>query len=258
MSGLLGGALGYHMLKRLGHADVRDGVCDGSAYRHRSKLDTLFGPDFWRLIADRIVIDFGCGGGREAIEMAARGARRVVGVEIRDDLRQAARAAAAVAGVSDRCEFVAATPDRADLVISLDSFEHFADPPRTLALMRQLVRDDGRVLISFGPPWLHPYGGHLFSVFPWAHVLFTERALLRWRADFKHDGATRFCEVAGGLNQMTVGRFLRLLREADFITTRFEAVPIRRLHGLWTPLTRELFTSIVRCQLAPRRRDGAS
>ena len=56
------------------------------------------------------------------------------------------------------------------------------------------VADSGQVHISFGPPWCHPLGGHLFSVFPWAHLLFTEHALLQWRAGFKHDGATRFGE----------------------------------------------------------------
>jgi hypothetical protein len=54
-------------------------------------------------------------------------------------------------------------------------------------------------------------GGHLFSVFPWAHLIFSEQALIRWRSDFKSDGATRFSEVAGGLNQMTIRRFERLI-----------------------------------------------
>jgi hypothetical protein len=36
-----------------------------------------------------------------------------------------------------------------------------------------------------------------------AHLIFKERALIRWRAGFKTDGATRFGEVAAGLNQMT-------------------------------------------------------
>lgn len=74
-------------------------------------------------------------------------------------------------------------------------------------MMSALLEPKGEVIASFGPTWYHPLGGHLFSVFPWAHLLFSEKALLRWRSDFKTDGATHFGEVAGGLNQMTVDRF---------------------------------------------------
>jgi hypothetical protein len=38
-------------------------------------------------------------------------------------------------------------------------------------------------------------------------VIFSEKALIRWRSTFKTDRATRFSEVAGGLNQMTIAKF---------------------------------------------------
>lgn len=122
--------------------------------------------------------------------------------------------------------------------------------------MRDLLRTDGRVFISFGPSWLHPYGGHLFSVFPWAHLIFTEKALIRWRSDFKSDGATRFGEVKGGLNQMTVRRFENLIRQSDFEIERLETVPIRRLKSLHCALTREFFTATVRCVLRTKSGSG--
>ncbi len=56
----------------------------------------------------------------------------------------------------------------------------------------------------------------------------------------------------GGLNQMTVSRFRRLLEESDFRVQTFEPVPIRRFGALSGPITREFFTSIVRCRLAPK------
>src|SRR5207249_6727337 len=160
---------------------------------------------------------------------------------------EAARSEAAAAGVLDRCVFTTHTYERADVVLSIDSLEHYDDPEGALVLMRRLVNDDGRVLIAFGPPWFHPIGGHMFSVFPWAHLIFTESALIRWRSDFKSDGATRFNEVAGGLNQMTVRKFVNLVAASDFDIEQFRAVPIARLRRLSNPLTRELFTSTVRC-----------
>src|SRR6267142_1082240 len=145
-----------------------------------------------------------------------------------------------------------ATDERADVILSIDGFEHYDDPEQVLRVLRRLLKDDGRVFIAFGPPWLHPLGGHLFSVFPWAHLLFTENALIRWRSDFKSDGATRFSEVAGGLNRRTVRRFRSLLERCDFAVERFEAVPIKRLRALSNVLTREFVTAMVRCELTPR------
>lgn len=254
MAGLLGGTLGYGVLRYLARDPARPGVCDGSAYRGRSKLETLFGPDIWASIRDKRVIDFGCGIGKDAIEIAQHGARLVIGIDIRADFIGAARRAAAALGLSDRCQFTAEATSPADLVLSVDGFEHFADPLQILSTMRQLIRPEGMVLISFGPPWFHPYGGHLFSVFPWAHLLFTEKALLRWRAEFASDGATRFSEVEGGLNQMTVRRFQALLARVDFDVRHFELVPIRRLRWLANSWTREWSTSVVRCTLTPRTR----
>jgi hypothetical protein len=79
------------------------------------------------------------------------------------------------------------------------------------------------VPISFGPTWHHPYGGHLFSVFPWAHLIFSEKALTRWRSDLRDDGATRFGEVAGGLNQMTIRRFEELVADSRLCFDRLNS-----------------------------------
>jgi hypothetical protein len=92
----------------------------------------------------------------------------------------------------------------------------------------------------------------MFSVFPWAHLIFTEPALLRWRSDIRSDGATRFCEVEGGLSQMTVRRFEQILARSEFRVEDFEAVPIKRFRSLHNRLTREFLTSVVRCTLIPR------
>ena len=76
--------------------------------------------------------------------------------------------------------------------------------------------------------------------------------MLRWRADFKSNGATRFGEIEGGLNQMTIRRFVRLVEKSDFQFERFEAVPIRRLRRFAWMLPREMSTAIVRCALTVR------
>jgi hypothetical protein len=79
--------------------------------------------------------------------------------------------------------------------------------------------------------------------------LFSERALIRWRSDIRNDGATRFGEVAGGLNQMTIKRFEQLIGASPFRLDRLETAPIRKLKWSHSRLTREFTTSIVRAQL---------
>jgi SAM-dependent methyltransferase len=234
---------------------ISSGGRDGSAgcvYQGKSKLAALMGDEFFTTIAGKVVLDFGCGEGAEAIEMAQRGASRVIGIDIREDVLQVAKTRALDARVQDTCVFATSTKELADLVVSVETFEHFADPAEILRIMNTLLRPSGEVLISFGPTWYHPLGGHLFSVFPWAHLIFSEEALISWRSTFKTDGATRFGEVAGGLNQISVAKFEALVAASPFKFAALELVPIKKLRRLHNSLTREFTTAVVRCRLVKR------
>ncbi len=79
--GFIGGQVGYRLLKRISK-DGSSTAMDGSAYADKSKLERLLGEVIWEQIAGKTVIDFGCGAGVEAVEMATRGARRVIGLDI--------------------------------------------------------------------------------------------------------------------------------------------------------------------------------
>jgi hypothetical protein len=118
-----------------------------------------------------------------------------------------------------------------------------------LQLIYERLKPGGRLLAAFGPTWYHPLGGHMFSFRPWAHLLFSERALCAWRSHFRDDGARRFSEVAGGLNRMTIRRFERIAARSRFLVERIECVPIRKTRLLHNRLTREFLTAIVRATL---------
>jgi SAM-dependent methyltransferase len=240
----------YRILKRIspGNPDC----CSGCVYDGKSKLAVLMGPDFFTKIVGKVIVDFGCGEGADAIEMAGKGAKRVIGIDIREDLLQAARQKALTAGVQNTCLFASSTKELAEIVVSMDAFEHFADPAGILRTMNTLLQPAGEVLVSFGPTWYHPLGGHLFSVFPWAHLIFSEKALIRWRSTFKTDGATRFSEVAGGLNQMTIAKFKKLVAGSPLKFASLELAPIRKLRGFHNRFTREFTTAVVRCRLVKR------
>lgn len=173
----------------------------------------------------------------------------MIGLEIQDHLLEEAKRNADESGVSERCVFRKSTDEKADIIISKDAFEHFEKPDKILENMSSMLNPDGYVLAAFGPTWLHPYGGHLFSVFPWSHLLFTEKAQIRWRSDFKNDGATRFSEVAGGLNQITISKFEKIVDESPFFIEWMETVPIKGIGLFKTKLFREIGSSIVRCKL---------
>jgi 2-polyprenyl-3-methyl-5-hydroxy-6-metoxy-1,4-benzoquinol methylase len=245
--GFIGGRAGVAIMTWLSPNGENSNL-DGSAYRNKSKLEVLFGPDFFRQIHNRTVIDFGCGTGDESIEMVQRGAARVIGLDIRQKFIEQARASAAAAGVADRCVFATEPTEKADVIVSLDCFEHYDDPAAVLETMAGYLKPDGKVLVSFGGTWYHPYGGHLFSLFPWAHLLFSEKAMLAWRRQ-SHPAQTARTVTECGLNKMTFRRFERLVANSPFRFAAYEPKPIRKLRWLWTPLTREFCTSIVQCTL---------
>jgi len=222
---------------------------DGSAFAAKGKLRTLLGDAFLEEVRGKTVIDFGCGEGAEAVEMALAGAERVIGLDIQTSLLERARARAKQSGADHRCIFTTETAETADLITSIDAFEHFTEPKLALDAMYRLLRPGGTLVASFGPTWYHPLGGHLFSIFPWAHLIFTEDALIAWRSDFKTDGATKFHEIAGGLNRMSIGRFERMAAESAFKVAAIEPVPIRKLRRVHCKWTREWTSAIVRARL---------
>ena len=101
--------------------------------------------------AGRTVVDFGCGEGSEAIEIAQAGAAKVIGVDIRPEFLVTARQRAETAGVSEKCEFTASPTEPADIVVSIDSFEHFEDPAAILQIMHSLLRPGGKCSPALDP-----------------------------------------------------------------------------------------------------------
>jgi SAM-dependent methyltransferase len=219
-----------------------------TAYEGRSKLRILLGDDLVGELRGGVVADFGCGEGTEAIEMAQSGAARVVGIDTWESALETARRRARE-GAVENVSFVTHLSEPVDAVVCLDGFEHFGEPEKILRLMYDMLSPGGLLALSFGPPWYHPLGGHSFSFFPWAHLVFSESALCRWRTHFRCDGATRFAEVEGGLNRMSIRRFRRIVEASPFTMERLECLPIRRLARLHNGLTREFTTATVRCRM---------
>ena len=253
--GIVGTAFSYQFLKHRYPGGRGVPMSQGDPFKERgiSKLAHYFGESLFDELRNKVVVDFGCGSGGNVLELAERGCQRVIGVDIQDSLLAEARHEAATRGLSDRVQFVTTFDGKADVVLSTDAFEHFSDPVAMLKLMGAMLNEHGYLLVEFGPTWYHPLGGHLFSVFPWAHLFFTEAVLIRWRSDFKSDGAKRFEDCAGGLNRMTISRWERIVEENDFEFSSYTLRPISAVRSFHCHITRELFTAVVIARLTRTR-----
>lgn len=250
--GIIGGQLGYLILRKIAPISLTsDYECIINT--NIENMGKFFSENFFSLIQEKTVIDFGCGDGRYTVEIAAHGAAKVIGIDIQEKLLSIGRELAKKNSVADRCLFVTKTDELVDIIVSKDAFEHFSDPSATLDFMHKLLKPDGFILASFGPTWLHPYGGHLFSVFPWAHLIFTENALIRWRSDFKFDSAKKFSEVEGGLNKLTIRRFEKIVNDSPLTIEWLDTIPIKGFYPFKYKAIREFGSSIVRCKLIPKK-----
>jgi 2-polyprenyl-3-methyl-5-hydroxy-6-metoxy-1,4-benzoquinol methylase len=172
-------------------------------------------------VADRTVLDVGCGAGELCLEVARRGARQVLGIDVMGERVALARARVEAHRPPLPVEVRQYGGDlgeldgrRFDVILSKDAFEHFGagglgPPPEAMVpgMAAHLV-DGGLLALGFGPLWKAPFGGHIDSRLPWAHLLFPERVIvdefLRVRPPGKR--ATTV-EEAAGVNRMTLGRF---------------------------------------------------
>lgn len=247
--GIIGGKLASVILKNFKVNSKKNLQSTDLNKVDHDKFKLLFGESFFQSIVGKYVIDFGCGYGRESVIMALNGAKKVVGLDIRDELLEYGNYLAKIYKVEQKCSFLTTTSEKCDVIISKDSFEHFKDPNLILKKMSLLLNPSGCVYASFGPIWYHPYGGHLFSVFPWAHLIFTESALIQWRSNFRNDGAKFFNDVAGGLNQMTIAKFLNIVKNSDFKFDYIDTIPIKGIKVLKNKFLREFGSSIVICKL---------
>jgi SAM-dependent methyltransferase len=207
-------------------------------------------PQLSRLIRGKRIVDFGCGAGRQAVALAAEEGCVVTGLDTSPKSLAKARALAAEKGVpQDRVRFLDRPADDMlhtfDAVISQNAMEHFPDPKDILRRMKELIHPQGIILITFGPPWLAPYGSHMnfFCRVPWVNILFSESTVMKVRTLYRSDGAKHYTEVEAGLNKITVSGFERLIAGSGLFIRYRRYRGVKGLDRLTRiPLLRELFT----------------
>lgn len=183
-------------------------------------------------VAGKQVLDVGSGVGGKLIFCIRQGARSVTGIDVEPfsigvahDLAVAYRAEA---DASEAIRVLAADgarmpfPDEAfDAILSINVFEHLAHPLATLVECRRVLRTGGLFYLCF-PPYYSPWGAHVedWIHFPWPHLFFSERTLIRAAARLEREldvNARRvpparvewqsLTDRLPNLSRLTVGRF---------------------------------------------------
>lgn len=175
-------------------------------------------------VADKTILEVGCGYGPLTFTLAELGARHILATDINAERIQAARQSLEVQypAFRDVISFqVADIHDvdrvRVDTIVSKDSFEHIADPEGFVAQAPAHLRPNGQLIIGFSGLWKSPYGGHIsyMTRAPWAHLIFPESVILKERARFRPDEQpASLADIVGGLNKMTLTRFQSIMRRS--------------------------------------------
>lgn len=227
---MLGNTLDYVLLRALAHernkATEEQLDADGDVAITEEQLTTKLPKIIRRFEGhfpvdpDLRYLDMGCGSGEFTVALAKQGIKHITGVDFLPRFVASAQANARAAGVEDRVRIVCHDlrtwePDRKfDVLLSFDSFEHIDTPRPFMARMAEFLAPGGRAVLAFGPMFQSPFGDHMWDFFrvqvPWRGVLFSEQAMLRVRREcFRPtDPATRYQDIAGGLNLMRYSEFL--------------------------------------------------
>jgi len=201
------------------------------------------------------IVDIGSGYGTTCIYLALQGAKHVTGLEIRRSLVEFAnkKLEFEYPHLRKRVRFVHFEDlgdEKYDIAISKDSFEHYENPSGVLKTIYGLLKDDGKIFLAFSPLWKSPFGGHMGFVtgLPWAHLIFPENVMLAERKRLTGENTTEYADISGGLNQMTLKKFRRILAESDyspiFLKTNVSSNRVVKLFSIlkYIPFCEEYFT----------------
>lgn len=194
---------------------------------HRAYFDWQLGPGnaefFGRLdmpdVAGLRILDLGCGHGALAVELARRGAARVVGVDLDADRIDFARRHVGerfpeIAGrVAFQAADIATVDETFDMVISKDTLEHVLDVPAIAAEIRRLLVPGGLLMVGFAPLYWSPFGDHgRFTGrrrgVPWLPAILPEGILLALARRMRGEDVRSVADL--GLNKLDPATFRRI------------------------------------------------
>lgn len=215
------------------------------AYDEALRIYPYFGA-YWDL-AGKLVLDLGTGLGGKLPFYIESGARTVCGVDIEMQAVDIAQRYVDSLGLSRSVLLVAADaatlPFRSnifDVIISINTFEHITRVEQALHECHRVLKPGGIALL-FLPPYYSPWGPHLelWIHFPWPHLLFSEKTLMRVaaREDAQLRLSQRFVDISPSqwvwdasripnVNYLTLKRFLGIVSKTGFSIKQITLLPV--------------------------------
>jgi SAM-dependent methyltransferase len=228
-------------------------------------------PEFWRRLGgvdcrEQRVLDFGCGHGALCIDIARRGAKSVLGVDLDRGRIDFARQNLAenypefLGIVRFECVDVGEVEGAFDLVVSKDTMEHVDDLPLVAGHLDRLTVPGGLLAFGFSPLYFSPFGDHgrfLGRGIPWLPVMLPRPLLFVLASRASGRSIRSLSDV--GLNGYTPSRFRRALARDGWSTEQLiynagDRRGLRLLSGLRrVPFLEPLFTVSIYTRIRKHR-----
>lgn len=181
-----------------------------------------------------IVLDVGSGWGRLCVDMASNGARKVVGIDIKQERINFAKHYVEenyphlVDIISFECLNLSEynDDDFFDVIVAKDSFPHIADLNNMLNEMKKRLKIGGKIYIGYGVLYPSPYGdlsarknllktwgilGRILALVPWAH-LFLESRMVIMNNRYRESKINSMKDL--GFNKLAWSDYMRIFKES--------------------------------------------
>ena len=232
-------------------------------FRVRGSIEN---PRFWPRFGgmpnfnDAIVVDIGCAHGSLCVNIAQAGAKRVIGIDIfqevidfaNENIRQNYPELLGI--VEFRCiQLENLAVSDIDYFVSKDCFEHIIGVEKVLYEAKKRLKIGGRILCGFGPLWNSGWGDHGRVKVPvyWLHAFIPKKLLIRWRNLFFKEKVS--CLEDLGLNGLTFSDYRRMFHECGMKIVQFDVNRSwRRVMCIFNilrklPLCEEIFSFNIYC-----------
>ena len=197
------------------------------SYFESGKIENI---KFWKRLGakpnfkNKKVLDFGCGHGSLALEIANLGARKVIGIDLNIDLINFAKnnLNQNFSKLKDRVEFemidLLKTDKFQDIdyIVTKDTFEHSLNLDQILEKFHQILSKGGKAFVGFGPLYNFYNGDHgrAEAILPWFHIVIPEKILIK-RLNKKYKKNLKSIQDLG-LSKYSFKDYIRLFEESKF------------------------------------------